>query len=74
MTGFYLWLAAIVVGGGGLTGILALVLRNSKKAGQKQAEAEYAQTEVTNAKAAGIVIAEHRTPRDTSRKLRDGQF
>lgn len=55
-------------------GVFALILRNAKKAGQKQAEADLEKRNAEAAKEAGVVVAEHRTPRDLDKRLRDGTF
>ena len=74
MTSFYLWLAALIIGGGGLAGIIATILHQAKKLGQKTAEAEIAQRDSVNVRESSKVLAEHRTSADTADKLRNGQF
>jgi hypothetical protein len=69
-------LLAIVVAGvaAAFAAVAALVLRNAKKVGQKQAEADYGLQAARDAKAAGQVVAEHRTTDDAARRLSDGSF
>lgn len=74
MTGLYVWLAALLIGSGGVAGIVIAILKSAKKAGQKQAEADYATQQAENAKIAGAVVAEHRTAADASKRLRDSTF
>lgn len=59
---------------GGIAGAVALVLKMAKKAGQKQAEADYEARNARDAKAAGTAVAEHRSRDDVARRLRDGNF
>ncbi len=69
-------LAAFVVAGvaAAFAAVVALVLRNAKKVGQKQAEADYGLQAARDAKATGQVVAEHRTADDAARRLSDGSF
>lgn len=69
-------LLALVVAGvaAAMAAVVALILRNAKKVGQKQAEAEYGLQAADDAKKAGQVVAEHRTVDDASRRLSDGSF
>ncbi len=69
-----LWLAVILIAGGGVAGVLTLLRRDAKKAGQKEAEAFQEQSNAVNAKAASEVLAEHRNASDAVKRLRDGTF